>query len=938
MQINAANMKERLEVSTLFPKSQAEEKKAVDQAEKVVERKAEYYKIQKTTVERTAGLYHEEAAYEDNMARRVAEIRSKLDELVNKTPNASLLGIKQEGYSINGADVEKIVTVMDQIQVKLAAFGKDYKGTGRIDEEDAKAVLGSGGMASCVAQSLVSYDMPVTEENEKAVIEAYDMASSISRADREQAGYMAANQMEPTIENMYKAEHSGAGITHKENQTPGFSPKEWDQLKPQVEEALREVSIETTEDNIETARWMLEQEIPLDGETLKAFFEVLYLDGEPDAEKVIDNIVQAMAKGKEAREALLTGENYSEGRVEETVSHLEEQVKTLYPPEDTSLEAVRARRQMEEIRLLMTREAGLSLIKKGIEIETQPLEALVEELKEQEREYYKALYAADGLEPNSGKLDQLQAADHMAEALKQTPAYVIGIMAESQAVNPVTMEGTYEAGRTVQAVLQAASETYDTLMTGPDKEYGDSLSKAFRNIDSLLADMGLEGTEENVRAVKILAYNQMELTEENVNQVKELDGEFQYLLKNLTPRVTMHMIEKQINPLNTELHELNDKIEQIKEEIGPAKEESYSEFLWKLDKKQGLSPEERDAYIGFYRLLHQVDRSQGAAIGALVNQSAEITLDHLLTAVRSRKAKGTDTLIDDDFGLSQVVSRGDSITDQLKGFMETFEEEDRSYQQKKQERFAKLSKETEVIQSLAQSGQTVSLDHLEAVHAITFEYQSVFRKLFKSTDKDSDEKKADFTEKLTSKEAMAEGYEEMSAAAEEMLSEAVGQSTASYESLEDLRLFNNTAKLMVNLAASEDYHLPVEVQGEMTAVHLKIVHNKDEAGKVEIEMKIPDMGKVRAEFQMENGVLNGFVMGDSAKLSDALRALDTDFRENLENEGIRTGQISYSNEKALPGLSETKNDREETDISTENLYKTAKGFIETVKIIGSISK
>ena len=50
--------------------------------------------------------------------------------------------------------------------------------------------------------------------------------------------------------------------------------------------------------------------------------------------------------------------------------------------------------------------------------------------------------------------------------------------------------------------------------------------------------------------IKILAYNQMELNEQNMDTVAELDREYQYLLKNLTPRVTMHMIEKNINPLH----------------------------------------------------------------------------------------------------------------------------------------------------------------------------------------------------------------------------------------------------------------------------------------------------------------------------------------------------------------------------------------------------
>ena len=71
--------------------------------------------------------------------------------------------------------------------------------------------------------------------------------------------------------------------------------------------------------------------------------------------------------------------------------------KTAYTK--SGLDLLTARRQLEETRLKMTSEANLSLLKKGISIDTMELSQLVEELKTQENEYYSRLLSGDGIAP-----------------------------------------------------------------------------------------------------------------------------------------------------------------------------------------------------------------------------------------------------------------------------------------------------------------------------------------------------------------------------------------------------------------------------------------------------------------------------------------------------------------------------------------------------------
>ena len=81
-----------------------------------------------------------------------------------------------------------------------------------------------------------------------------------------------------------------------------------------------------------------------------------------------------------------------------------------------------------------------------------------------------------------------------------------------------------------------------------------------------------------------------------------------------------------------------------------AGEEKFSKYLWKLEQHQEITSQERDSYIGIYRLLNQIDKTDGAVIGALVNQGAELSMKNLLTAVRTNRNSGINVTVDENFG------------------------------------------------------------------------------------------------------------------------------------------------------------------------------------------------------------------------------------------------------------------------------------------------
>ena len=189
-----------------------------------------------------------------------------------------------------------------------------------------------------------------------------------------------------------------------------------------------------------------------------------------------------------------------------------------------------------------------------------------------------------------------------------------------------TLTEVHTCGVTRAREYEKAGQSYETMMTEPRKDMGDSIQKAFRNVDDILESMNLEASDSNRRAVRILGYNSLEITQEAIGQVREKDELLGRVLKEMKPGRVLNMIREGINPLSMSLEELGNYFNQQSGEDTSREMESYSRFLYKLEKQKGISQEEKSAYIGIYRLVRQIEKADDAAVGALWQAGAELRL------------------------------------------------------------------------------------------------------------------------------------------------------------------------------------------------------------------------------------------------------------------------------------------------------------------------
>lgn len=899
------------------------------------------------------------------------ERKAQMAVLAETTSPEDYKKMQEEGFSLDDTTSNKIVTVTDKIKAQLAKAGVDISAFGDdLDFEQLAQITGSPELAAQIADSLREADLPLTDDNFKQIAETVDMADSLSSLDDGAVKYLIDNQLEPTVQNIYFARHSASA---------GYMPAEQQDISsflPQVKNVIASAGLEVNDDTIATSKWMLENDIPLTKENLTYAQALRQTELTTSAENVAALAAEAVSEGKSAQDAvILSGYTWMEQaqNAVDTVENAtdEDLVYIVEKGLPLTLDSLReaaanrvsestvqdadgnytqkgqqlltARRQLEEIRLAMTAEANYRLLKQGISIDTEPLVKLVEQLKDQENEYYRNLLMSEGVDATKEQVELFGEVDKKVTDMRYVPAYVLGM----KDADVSTINGVHEAGTELKTSFEKASRQYETLMTAPRADLGDSIQKAFRNVDDILNDLGMELTDENRRAVRILGYNSIDITQDSVLTMKAADEEVQRVFKNMTPAVVTQMIKRGINPLEMDFTSLNQEAESIKsEELGGEDNRKFSEYLWKMEQNHKISEEERSSYIGIYRLIRQVENTDGAAIGALIQQGAPITMKNLLTAVRSEKRSSKmDYSVDYNFEGVSGTSKGSSITDQIEAAYQNnclkdaselltperakvlFEQDMEWENMTPEELKAVLTQAGEQAdessidanyakEQLAQLEQAANAD--ESIYRILDKYDipntvsnvlamesmlnqrnQMFRKIFGSSTADHNgddqvdaedleaikqELLEEFGEAVSEPADMAVAQEKLGELAENVMKTMINSDHVTSLDVRDMKMLS--AQLSVNsiLAKEEQYAVPVMVNDELMNVSVKIVRGVDKKGIVDIMMESELRGKIAATFQAKEDGIHGLIATDSEETAELFKGQTQDLSDLLGGE------------------------------------------------------
>ncbi len=988
--------------------------------------------------------------------------------------------------------VDQIKVKLAQAGVEVTGYNDDLDL--ETVEEIVGSRTDAGALVNQLAGALEQSDMPVTNENIEELVGAAMEASGIGELSEDAIKYLLVNQKTPTIENIYKAQYSSAenirqsqGYYSEGQGSYGkyYAKKadsiHWENLEGRIDAVIKEAGLDTNADTkaqaAGNAKWLIASGIELNAANLAKVTELKNLPLPMNQDQIVSLCVTAMENGKSPAEADMRGErpiaekaqeimekvqHISDEAVHETaVSGKEMNLKNLAeaqqqiderqtdsaektPIEERVIEKsaqeaaadeaafkeLQAKRQLEEIRLIMTEQANRQLLKAGISIDTTELSKLVDALKTAEERMRAILFQGESTEENAARALIYEETLTKTKELADMPAAVIGKILSK--IPHSTLLRIHEAGKELQQDAkqnpnqqEKASSAYETLMTEPRKDLGDRISKAFRNVDDILTDLGFETSEANRRAVRILGYNRMEINGDNIQAVKEADAQVTGVISRMTPATTLQMIRDQKNPLEMTMEELDAYLNEKGMEP-EADAERFSKFLQRLDRSGGIDADEREAYIGIYRMFRQIEKSDGAVIGNIVATGAQMNFKNMLSAVRTNAGKNMDVRVDDGFGgLEELISKGKAIDTQINtGFQKDARQQQESdaQTQEQQKYYARLSGEIneelaektdlaqldaskitaettieafadtvkmtrmsensaqraeekaadlknfrddmrsveqiddQIIESLIEYGQSISVDNIQAASNLIFDRGSLFRQILTAGDEnaentdDADDtyedsstaehevlQKADhFVEHLTDTKQAGISYQEMIQEANKAVEQIIYTNGSAQIDVKAAKALYKGLSLAGNLAREENYEVPMNIRGEITSVNLKIYHNASQTGKVAITLDTESLGKVAAEFDVTKDRISGMIVYENQAEQAALAQVEQAVRQEFGTAGEKQAAISLVHTRSVD-LNKFGQDRdqnmtaENTKVSTSELYHTAKAFLTALR-------
>ncbi|MBR7089205.1 MAG: hypothetical protein IKI46_01760 [Lachnospiraceae bacterium] len=849
---------------------------------------------------------------------------------------------EEDGFDLKNMSPEESVTILDKVKAETAKGGTVIRGFNDDLDDAVLESAGNRGLDGVVKKALAEQDLPATSDNIRELSGAVDLAGQLEVPTDSEIAYIIENDLSLAVRDFYVAQSAAP-----ERPAQALDPSVLDTPEMKnIRESMIEAGkvLDDPEEGFAIAEWLFERNLPVTGENILRAKNISDIQFPISPERAARAGARALASGKSADMADLTekGSVYEQAALLEAGYFSDAVLKT---------EDIAHTRKIQEIRFSMTAEVNLELVRSGFAIDTAPIEELIDRLKVIEQEvalkYFPETAGVtdhdDGAPGMSiGSPEDAVAAYRLMNAvntavteLGDAPASSLGVFVPRVSAE-VAFGEFEEIALGEKERLKKAGESYEALSTEVRRDLGDSISKAFSSVDGLVEGLGLDLNDLNRRHVRILAYNRMEISIENMDRIAAADETVTSVIDRMKPAAVLDMIRSGINPLEKSFDEIGKFLDEriVNTEGYEKASENYAEFLYALDKSREITAEERETYIGIYRMLDKIEKKDGAAIGSVVNTESELDFANLLSAVRSAKFRGMDVRVDDGTGLSEVVSAGRSITDQI---MASFREASGAYYEDKAEylRNAAFAGEAE-FSFIQDAGAEVNSANIIAAENLLSSDDDLYRTVF---GKKEDKKAADKAlERIASAKEPEEEYADF---LKEMRADVQAMTFEAGEVIDVRALQQVGRQLSVAVKAIEEgveeYFIPVDIGGEISKVRVSF-RGSEGSSSADITFNDTDGNECRAHLELWERSVNGIVSADpGTELKKLLRAADI-FTADLNNDGFNTSagvkvikadETEKSNKYELSGKDAGVNRQE--GAGRKELFRLSERFLKAVK-------
>ena len=885
--------------------------------------------------------------------RELIKFREKAEKAVeNLEYNAKALTpemmkeLEEEGVSAVDSEADLVKKSIENIVAGKAARKENLaKQAEKLSEEaeNIKEMSYSATGDTALAKQLERAGMAVTKENIEKLKGGLDFAKEVVNNINEPAiSYIVEADLPETISNLYKAEHIEI---YAKNSTVVENEGAWTEVENQAVNLLESKGVEADKSSLDAAKWLFTKGMEITPASVAKFLSLSELKNESESPEGIENLTkklaEGLAEGKEAADVIVgTANNRQAGYVVNYFKHTTE----------ITITEVSRRRNLEEIRLKLTEQSALNMLNKGIKIDVTDLKELVLNLRKEEESYYQSLLdGAKTLESDellkytvkSGaeSKDLPEAKTSQIELLRNVVSirsYAITQQYESDYKTGAISAAYREETRITLSAYHEAGVAYEKGATEIRADLGDSVRKAFVNIDEVLKENNLALNDVNRRAVKLLVYNKAEVTIEAVTKMKVAATLTENALNELKPATVAGLIKSGINPLDMDMEELLKAAKEINEKIIPH-DEKYSRYLYNMERSGEISEAEREAYIGIYRLLNQIEKGDNAAVGSVSLANQTLTLRNMLSSIRTEKLRGFNEKVDESFGELKEVLGGENKIDKsidaayaklLAGELkERLSEADVHYYKAKEAEIARDIQTTDV-EKILDAGAEITFSNLAAQMNTAKGRRNLLGLVSAMSNKEKREVNdlsSKFIDEFDGERFAAENEKAVTDALSKTVKKMMETEKMSYDRLNGLMAVKKTITLSVKRSESKTYDIPfIYDEDKLADLSITIRKGRSEAdkGKVGIILTTNE-GKVTSEFRIVSERITGYFKTELRESLDRLKSNEEVLKKTLSEMKLEIGEISYhfgSGTSQITNSDDIYND----NVKTSDIYRTAK--------------
>ncbi|HCC07500.1 MAG TPA: hypothetical protein DEP72_05010 [Clostridiales bacterium] len=680
--------------------------------------------ITQKTFAQTQTLKNDISKIVNNITKNKIEILRKNEISLDKVTMEILVENLKEAYS--GKDIE-----VKNLEVKVE---KSFYNKIKVAEESTTD------MKNNIKTILENNDLPETKENVKYIRNILNQLSEVKEIKQADILEIIKRDDNITLEGLYKAKYTSGSQT-----ASGLKRKEKiDEIlniDAEIAKILNAQNIEANSDNKALAKAFYNNGIDIIADNIKEYKIIENSVRNIDEVKVIDEAIRNIKTGSkniyldenieklnnekmqqklmtikesienvdisdikrviEKRQTINIKNIVNEGKISENT------ITSILNNPQIDIKALKVKLQMEEIRLKLTVEAAMKLKDKGINIETDPIKKVVDELKRME-EQVDIIIGEQKITVDIGKADTMKTLyekidilktrdmDTYANAIKNKIFLNIENLSNEILNNSNKMEkmvensnnyvDNYEKngkeaenGKSIhnmEKIINSMLNAYEEAETRPNIRYGDSVKKIENQIENLLKSQNIDASEINVKCSKILIKNNMEVNNENIEAIKVCENKVQAVTRGLHPVISLDMISQNKNPIEMHLDEVIQYIGDFNGKYGLDTQETLYDSIATMEEKKTINLEQKDALISIYKAMNKINKAGDVAVGLAIKKDISLTINNLLEAtkyIQTTKVndENINMTIDDNFGiLSEIKNNEKSIMGKIQRILD----------------------------------------------------------------------------------------------------------------------------------------------------------------------------------------------------------------------------------------------------------------------------